>query len=39
MPVPLQDIVVYLRDHGYRLSTAADGTLRWQMWRDMRYMM
>lgn len=39
MPVPLQDIVVYLRDHGYRLTTAADGTLRWQMWRDMRYMM
>ena len=31
MPVPLQDIVVYLRDHGYRLTTAADGTLRWQI--------
>lgn len=39
MPVSLQDIVVYLRDHGYRLTTAADGTLRWEIWRDMRYMM
>lgn len=39
MPVPLADIVIYLRDHGYRLTTAADGTLRWEIWRDMRYMM
>lgn len=39
MPISLQDIVIYLRDHGYRLTTAADGTLRWQIWRDMRYMM
>ena len=39
MPVSRTDIVMYLRDHGYRLTTAADGTLRWQIWRDMRYMM
>lgn len=39
MPVSRTDIVMYLRDHGYRLTTAADGTLRWEIWRDMRYMM
>ena len=36
-PVPTRLIVVYLRSHGYRLKTVADGTLRWEIWRDMRF--
>ncbi len=35
--VSMQFIVVYLRDRGYRLKTAVDGTLRWEIWRDMRF--
>lgn len=35
--VNMQVIVVYLRYHGYRLKTVADGTLRWEIWRDMRF--
>lgn len=36
-PVPTHMIVIYLRNHGYRLKTVADGTLRWEIWRDMRF--
>lgn len=32
-----RDIVLYLKSHGYRLKTSADGSLRWEIWRDMRY--
>lgn len=36
-PVSTRLIVLYLRNHGYRLKTVADGTLRWEIWRDMRF--
>lgn len=36
-PVPTRLIVLYLRNHDYRLKTVADGTLRWEIWRDMRF--
>ena len=36
-PVSTRMIVIYLRNHGYRLKTVADGTLRWEIWRDMRF--
>ena len=36
-PVPTHMIVIYLRNHGYRLKTVADGTLRREIWRDMRF--
>lgn len=36
-PVSTRLIVIYLRNHGYRLKTVADGTLRWEIWRDMRF--
>lgn len=36
-PVPTRLIVIYLRNHDYRLKTVADGTLRWEIWRDMRF--
>ena len=38
MPVDLHSIVIYMRHKGYRLKTAADGSLRWEIWRDMNYM-
>nr|DAE17288.1 MAG TPA: hypothetical protein [Siphoviridae sp. ctEIp38] len=38
MPVDLHTIVIYMRRRGYRLKTAADGSLRWEIWRDMNYM-
>lgn len=37
MPVDLHSIVIYMRHKGYRLKTAADGSLRWEIWRDMRF--
>ena len=33
------DIVLYLQGEGYELKTAEDGTLRWELWRDMHYML
>lgn len=39
LPVPKQDIFCYLKANGYHLKTAADGSLRWEIWRDMRYLL
>lgn len=39
MPVDLHSIVIYMRHKGYRLKTAADGSLRWEIWRDWRYLL
>lgn len=39
LPVPKQDIVYYLKTNGYHLKTAADGSLRWEIWRDWRYLL
>ena len=36
--IDLHSIVIYMRHKGYRLKTAADGSLRWEIWRDMNYM-
>lgn len=39
LPVPKQDIFCYLKANGYHLKTAADGSLRWEIWRDWRYLL
>ena len=39
LPIPLHDIVCHLKTNGYHLKTAADGSLRWEIWRDMRYLL
>lgn len=39
MPIRPMDIVLYLQGEGYELKTAEDGTLRWELWRDMHYML
>ena len=37
--IPMQDIVIFMRSSGFRLQTAQDGSLKWDIFRDMRYMM
>lgn len=39
MHIPMQDIVIFMRSSGFRLLTAQDGSLKWDIFRDMRYMM
>jgi hypothetical protein len=39
MPIHPMEIVLYLQGEGYELKTAEDGTLRWEIWRDMHYML
>lgn len=39
MRIPMQDIVIFMRQSGFRLLTAQDGSLKWDIFRDMRYMM
>ena len=39
MHISMQDIVIFMRSSGFRLMTAQDGSLKWDIFRDMRYMM
>lgn len=39
MHIPMQNIVLFMRSSGFRLQTAQDGSLKWGIFRDMRYMM
>ena len=39
LPIAQQDIVVFMRESGFRLKTAQDGSLKWDIYRDVRYMM
>lgn len=34
-----RSIVIFMRPSGFRLLTAQDGSLKWDIFRDMRYMM
>lgn len=34
--IPIVDIVIYMKTHGYILKTAEDGTVKWEIWRDMK---
>lgn len=39
LPISPQDVFTYLKKNNYRLKTMADGTLCWEIYRDLRYMM
>jgi hypothetical protein len=36
IPIPIVDIVIYMKTHDYVLKTAEDGTVKWEIWRDMK---
>lgn len=33
------DIIAYMRWHGFHLTTLEDGTVKWAIWRDMKPLM
>jgi hypothetical protein len=32
-------LVVWMRTHGFHLTTMADGSVKWAVWRDMQPLM
>lgn len=38
IPISVADIACYMHENGYLLKTIADGSLQWQIWRDMNYL-
>lgn len=33
------DIIIYMKMHGFHLTTLDDGTVKWAIWRDMKPLM